>query len=140
MSTGTAKGYTLAEVLVVVSILAILAAVALPRIGQSILNRARLDAVPKTAVLIRTAQSLAYSKSISTHVVVSSSGATLMECPTITCTVVQRVVYPPGTSVSGATLIFSPQGLLQSPNPPATLTIQGRRITVSRWGEVAVSP
>lgn len=130
------RGFTLVEALVVVAILGIVAAIAIPQAGRLILERQQKEAAVQTAALVRTAQALARSLSLPTRVVVGPNGGRLEVYADGAWSPRDSLTYPPRTAATSTVLVFNAQGLLSSPPPPYAFTVAGRTIEVRRWGEV----
>ncbi len=146
MWTGSHRsGLTLIEVLVALAIFFVLVGILFPRMGNAIRDRERADAPKRVAALIRTASSLAASQEVYVRVVhdpgvnrvylarsASASGTFEELGPEY------QVRLPPsvGVSPAGFTLLFDPRGILQSSSYPASVTVGGTTLSVSRWGEV----
>jgi prepilin-type N-terminal cleavage/methylation domain-containing protein len=146
MWTGSRRsGFTLPEVLVALAVLSVLAAVLLPRVGGALRAREAADAPKRVAALIRTASSLAASQEVYVRVVHDSTGRRIYLArspnpsgPFEYLGPEYQVRLSPGIGVSppGFTLLFDPRGILQSSSYPVTLSVGGRTLSVSRWGEV----
>jgi prepilin-type N-terminal cleavage/methylation domain-containing protein len=146
MWTGSRRsGFTVVEVLVALGIFAILAAIFLVRTGNVLRNREETDAPKRVAALIRTASSLAASQEVYVRVVHDPgvNRVHLARSATASGTFEElgpeyQVRLSPWVRVSpaGFTLLFDPRGILQSPSYPASVTLGGTTLSVSRWGEV----
>ncbi len=139
------SGFTITEALVALSILFLLLVVFFPRMGVVFSNREAADTPKRVAALIRTASSLAASQEVYVQVVHDPSGRRiyLTRSPSASGPFgylgpEYQVRLPPRVDVnpSGFTLLFDPGGILQSSSYPVTLTIGGKTLTISRWGEV----
>ena len=146
MWTGSRRsGFTTAEVLVALGILFLLLVVFFPRMGSVFSNREAADAPKRVAALIRTASSLAASQEVYVQVVHDPSGRRiyLTRSPSASGPFdylgpEYQVRLPSRVNVSpsGFTLLFDPRGILQSSSYPVTLTVGGKTLSISRWGEV----
>ncbi len=138
----TAKGFTLVELIGVIAIAGILAAVAAPRFfnTSTFSSRGYFDAA---SGFLRYAQKLAIARHGGVSVLVSNSGLTLCRVTTTPCTGADQIpgpdgsqpfqaLVPNGVSQAGSVTIisFDAQG---RPNTGASLTITGdqtRTLTV----------
>jgi prepilin-type N-terminal cleavage/methylation domain-containing protein len=146
MWTGSRRsGFTLPEVLVALAVFSILVAVLLPRVGGALRSREAADAPKRVAALIRTASSLAASQEVYVRVVHDPAGGRIYLTRSLSPSGPFEYLGPEyhvrlspgiGVSPSGFTLLFDPRGILQSPSYPVSLSVGGRTLSVSRWGEV----
>jgi prepilin-type N-terminal cleavage/methylation domain-containing protein len=139
------SGFTLVEVLVALAVLSVLVGIFLPRIGNALQSRERADAPKRVAALIRTASSLAASQEVYIQVIhdprenrVYLARSASASGPFEELGSEYQVRLPPSVGVSppGFALLFNPRGILQGPSYPASVTVGGRALSVSRWGEV----
>jgi len=139
------SGFTITEALVALGIFFLLLAVFFPRMGVVFSSREVADTPKRVAALIRTASSLAASQEVYVQVVHDPSGGRiyLTRSPSASGPFEYlgpeyQVRLPPRVNVSpsGFTLLFDSRGILQSPSYPVTLTIGGKTLSISRWGEV----
>lgn len=139
------KGFTLPELLVVLSVLGLLLAVLVPGVGAVLRNREAADAPRRVAALIRSASALAASQEVYVEVVHDPSGrriyltrAKSSAGPFLPLGPEYQVRLSPSVAVTpqGFALRFDPRGLLLAPSYPFSLTVGGKTLSVSRWGEV----
>jgi type II secretory pathway pseudopilin PulG len=139
------SGFTITEVLVALGILFLLLVTFFPRMGAVFSNREAADTPKRMAALIRTASSLAASQEVYVQVVHDPSGRRVYLTRSSSASgpfeylgPEYQVRLPPRVDVnpSGFTLLFDPRGILQSSSYPVTLTIGGKTLSISRWGEV----
>jgi len=139
---GRARGYTLLELVMTISVVAVLAAVAAPRFSNSLEVRAAA-AARQVAVDIRSAQRLATTTHVECGVLVVS-GSTYRVFTASTATprvdplerVAQDTVLSNGYGADvtigpvGALVTFDVRGRLKS-GSAATLTVGGRTLTIT---------
>jgi len=139
------SGFTITEVLVAVSILFLLLVVFFPRMGIVFSTREVADIPKRVAALIRTASYLAASQEVYVQVIHDPSGRRIYLTRSLSASgpfdylgPEYQVRLPPRLDVnpSGFTLLFDARGILQSSSYPVTLTVGGKTLTISRWGEV----
>jgi type II secretory pathway pseudopilin PulG len=139
------SGFAIAEALVALGILFLLLVAFFPRMGTVFSGREVADAPKRVAALVRTASSLAASQEVYVQVVHDPSGRRiyLTRSPNASGPFGYlgpeyqvRLPHRVSVSPSGFILLFDPRGILQSPSYPVTLTIGGKTLSISRWGEV----
>ncbi len=139
------SGFTITEVLVALSILFLLLVAFFPRMGVVFSNREAADTPKRVAALIRTASSLAASQEVYVQVVHDPSGRRIYLTRSLSASGPFEYLGPEyqvrlpsrvDVSPSGFTLLFDPRGILQSSSYPVTLTVGGKTLSISRWGEV----
>ncbi len=146
MWTGSHRnGLTLVEVLVALAIFSILATILLPKTGSALRNQERVDAPKRVAALIRTASSLAASQEVYVQVVhdprenriyLTRSASAFGTFEELGPEYQLRLPRSVGVSPAGFTLLFDPRGILQGSSYPASVTVGGKALSISRWGEV----
>jgi prepilin-type N-terminal cleavage/methylation domain-containing protein len=139
------SGFTITEVLVALGILSLLLIAFLPRTGSAFWSREEADTPKRVAALIRTASSMAASQEVYVQVAHDPSGRRiyLTRSPSASGPFEElgpeyQVRLPSRVSVkpAGFTLLFDSKGILQSASYPVTLTVGGKNLSISRWGEV----
>ena len=136
MGNSSRRGFTLVELLVAISIVALVSAVAFPMLGGVYGKRQRAEAVQKVAALVRTAAATASSRETPLSVYATSSLVEIRSNNT-PLGADYAVVLPPGSTVSpqGEVFRFDERGRLVS---GSTLSLNGKTLSVSRWGQVVV--
>lgn len=144
MWTASRAGFSLVEVMVVVGILSLLAALAVPRVGAAVHRSQEEQAARAVSALISSAQAKARAQERRYAVLLSApsdrnpgSAAVAVEAGGAWIHTGERVSLPPRTAVNPATasIVFNERGLLEA-GSPSRVTIGRRTLTITRWGEV----
>ncbi len=145
MSTARGReGFSLVEVLVVVSIVVVVAGLLLPQAGKVLAARENANTPLKVAELVKRAQSLAFSteRRVRVYVDYRARVASLQLKDGSAWQEVDKVALPSSlpevVSAQGPVeVVFDERGLLAL-SPPGGVILNGKRVIVSRWGEVVV--
>lgn len=139
MKRRAARGYTLAELVIVIVIAAILAAIVIPQFNPSAIDAAWYHEQVRSGV--RHAQRTAVAQRRPVYVVVEAGPTRLSLCYAAGCGAGTRLTQPGSTDTfelaapSGVVLAISASPLsfngLGQPSSGATLTVGGRTVTVN---------